>query len=908
MIARARRTAGGLTLAAGALASALGAQAPADATPVRILLLDVPVATALERLAVAGPMNIVWDAATVKAARAPRISCRLPSATPEQALGCVTREAGLDWYRLSSGTYVVIPRSEAAPGYASLAGLVVDAATGTPVESARITVGDDPTRRAAGPDGRFAFDRLLPGPQDVLVQAIGYRPQRLRLELGREARLRTRVVLEPVAEAALPIVVNGLRVAGRSAALGTSEHADSAVATLIAPPALVLPGGAAPLGLSRRDGIGDLHLQGGDVGEHPWQLDGVPLFDAAALSGLLGVAAPVALERLTIHRSGFRASHGSFAAGAISLAHALGDPRRRAASAVLVADPLAVSARVTAPVRLAGATGQGMLAWREGTWGWTAPSALTGAMRAWSAPDAVLLQRISGFGALPGMHDLEQGAFQPGGRESVALRDIHAAGRLGWGDLQSVEASAFRMSHAVAWGGTASDAQQRTLGTRDAYAWRTTGGQVAYQRLLGTRIRQSLQVRGVVHDLAHDAAMAMTNSPGVAAMRGREGNRIEEVGLRAEWSTSLASGSTLAGGVDAAQTRGSVALANGVLRPLAAAGRVARLTAWGDATWPLGAGAWLESGVRVTQLETGRTYAEPRLALRGEGGGTRPWAWRVGGGGYHQFVSQFDVASTAPMAFVPSVRFWLPMDGRSGVATAWHASGEVVLRPWSRWEVRAEGYARWQPQLPMLDYGALFGMGAGAPAVVTMDAFIRQARGRAAGGGVRAVHDDTTAGLPTRLELAWDVGIARRTFPSRFGGTEQPVPWLEPHRVQAALDVGPVTGLTVGVRGRGVFGRPWALRQAYYDLFGAAPMAAGLPLDDPGAMRRPALLDLDVGATYERRIGSARVTIGASVTNLLDRANVLDFGLQRDPGAATYRMVPRLLPRRMPAVTLRITP
>jgi hypothetical protein len=662
--------------------------------------------------------------------------------------------------------------------------------------------------------------------------------------------------------------------------------------------------------VSRRDGLGDLHIQGGDVGEHPWQLDGVPLFDAASLSGLLGTVGPLAIERIAIRRGGFRASDGSFAAGVINLTHDLGVGRARPARATVAADPLAISARLSSPVRVAGATGEAMVAAREGTWGTTAPVALTRAMQAWSAPDPVLLQRLSGFGALPGMHDLEQARFTTGGRESVTLRDVHAAVRLSWRGVHTLEASSFRTSHGMAWAGTATDTSGRALTARDAYAWRTTGGQAGLRMLVGTRVRQYVQARAVVHSLDHDAGMRMAPATGVA-MAGREGNRIAEIGLRAEWTTGGASGWDVTGGVDLAQSDGTVNLANAVLRPIAARARVARATLWGDATTPIGGFAFLETGLRVTQLETGRTYAEPRVALRGEGGQAHPWAWRIGGGGYHQFVSQLDLATTTPAAFVPSVRFWMPMDGRSGVATAWHAAAEGVMRLAPRWEVRAEGYARWQPVIPSVDYGVLFHADralAGEAPLSSMGSFVAGARGTTMGAGVRAVYDGALGSAPLRAELAYDAGVSRRTFPSRFSGTAQPVPWLEPHRVQLALDMQPLRGLRTGLRGRGVFGRPWALRQAYYDLFGAAPMAAGLPLDDPGAMRRPALLDLDIGMSYERRVGSALIVVGAAIANVWNRPNVMDFGLRNAGSAGVYDMVPRLLPGRMPTLTLRITP
>jgi len=898
---------------------------PNSAKPLRevtVAFIDVPLPEALERLATLGQISLLWDAAVVSVSAAissdsrpggaARISCRMERVSPERVLACITREAGLDYYRLSSGTYVVIARPEDAPGFGSLVGIVVDSATGGAVPSARVRLASVAAARLAGDDGVFAFDRLLPGRHDVIVQAIGFRPVRRTLDVARDGAVTHRFALSRVALTPAPVIVNGITPGVASAALAGAALPDAAAQHVVQPPSFFLPGGIPVLGMSRRDGVGDLHLQGGEVGEHQWRLDGIPLFDAAALSGLVGAVAASAIGQVTVRRAGFRAASGSLTAGAIDLQHSLGEAGdSRRPSFLVQGDPLAVSARGSTPFTVGGARGQAMIAARQSTWQWTAPGALTRAIRDWNAPDPVLLHRLTGFAARPGMGDLDAAQFSPtGGDDDVAIRDLHAAVRAELPGFQRLEASIFSSAHALDRRGIAADTALRSLQTTEAYDWSTTGAQVTHRVLLGRRVLQRVQLRAVEHGLRHHSAMAMAGDAS-AAMAGGERNRVSEAALAADWLVTGADRWELTAGLEAAHARATLALSNAVLRPIDVSRQVLRGTAFLDATWRLGQHTWLESGLRVTQLETGRTYAEPRLALRadGETAAGRGWAWRLAGGGYHQFVNQFDVATTSPIGLVPSVRFWLPADGARGVPMAWHLAAEGVVRPWRGWELRGEAYGKWQPTILAFDYGALFATGdTNTGPLSTADAFVAEARGDAVGGGVRVVYDAEARSVPLRLEAGYDAGRSRRTFPSRFGGSLQPAPWVEPHRALLSAEWRPGAGLVLAARGRGVWGRRWALRQAFYDLFGATAAGAGLPIDAPGDMRRPAILDLDVGVTWERRLGSTHVALGASMLNALDRRNVLDFGLRREGASAAYTMVPRFLPGRQPVLTLRLTP
>jgi len=409
------------------------------------------------------------------------------------------------------------------------------------------------------------------------------------------------------------------------------------------------------------------------------------------------------------------------------------------------------------------------------------------------------------------------------------------------------------------------------------------------------------------HTLDHDASMTMLSAS--LALAGGERNRMIEATAVADWRVQLTPRINTTMGVELTRAHAELALANRVLRPLSLTSTVWRATAIADVTTQLRATMFLDAGMRVTQLQNGQTYAEPRIALRGESAAAGvPWSWRVAAGGYHQFVNQFDVASPMPVAFVPSVRFWLPSDGSTRVAQAWHVANEIVWQPAAGWELRGEGYVKWMPAIPTFDYGILYGTGTASSAAPLTEAaqFVQSAEGRAMGAGARLTRDARVGRTTWRHMLAYDFGWARRGFPSRFGGAQQPPPWLEPHRLLAVSEVTPWRNFTASVRARSVIGRPWALRQVYYDLFGAAPSSAGLPIEMPGNMLRPAIVDVDLGATWRQRVARADMEIGASVINAINRANVLDFGLRRRETGSDYDMIPRLLPGRIVAVTVQL--
>jgi hypothetical protein len=923
---RARIAAAGICLAAAAsravpaqsaTALALHATAPRaavdDSTRITVRLSGVPVAEALEQLVHASGISLVYDAALLRESGRrghpvgdARVFCRVADAPPEALLKCIVKDAGLDYYRLSSGTYVVIASAEALPGIAALAGVVLDAETREPIAQALVQVAERPDSRLANGTGHFAFPSLAPGRYRVMVRALGYAPLRTEIEVPRDGRVRERFLLRPQAIAATPIIINGVQAAGASVSLGRATFDDATVAPLVQGPGLVVPGAPLQMGLTRRDGVGDLHLQGGEAGEHLWRIDGVPVFDAASLSGLFGSFAPLAIDQLTVHRAGFGARTGSMTAGVIDLTH--GVSRATTPTLTMQVDPIAAHVRLDLPTTVRGRRWDTRLSGRTGLWPWYAPGALSSALQSWNAPDPVLMQRLTA----PGAHDsvgarryvLDNGAL------GVTIGDVHGVSRLDVTPFQQLDASVQLNRSGVDTRTGARVPGGVTMAGRDDYDWNGGMAQVRHRWLIGTRLTQTTQLYVTQHALTHRMAAA-TDTAGLGQSTVRwDGNRMREIGGSTAWSLGGAADWSLDAGVSVAHGTARLELENGVTRALRSDVSQWRGTGYMDASRRVHGDIWIDAGLRATRLVGQSTlWTEPRIAVRGSGErrALGRYAWRIAGGTYRQFVNQFDVATTMPIALVPSVRFWLPTDGSRGVATAHHVAGELVLHPGSGWELRAEAYAKRQPTILAFDYAALLDHAAPATATASLG-FVGRARGEAAGAGVRVIRDASVRAMPVRVEIGYDGGVARRTFPSRFGGTLQPAPWNEPHRGVFALEVRPTAGLVIGTRARGVWGRPWGLRQAYYDLLSVHALGAGLPIGDPAAITRPALIDTDLGVTWTRTIGTWRTEVGTAVQNMIDRANVLDYALRQHSAVTSgvYERDARVLPGRQFLLSVRI--
>jgi hypothetical protein len=311
------------------------------------------------------------------------------------------------------------------------------------------------------------------------------------------------------------------------------------------------------------------------------------------------------------------------------------------------------------------------------------------------------------------------------------------------------------------------------------------------------------------------------------------------------------------------------------------------------------------AGTRLTYLPARRTlYAEPRLSLRYDRSATPVGglAVRLAGGLYRQFVMQSEISSTGPTSVVPSLQFWLPLDRSLAPPRALHTAGSVLLTPSSTWTARLEAYHKWQPRTLHVDYAALVA----PPSAASGSAGVRTTQGRqaqfmAAGSGRAygaALHLQRNGPhLDGSVRAEWS--RATRRYPDRFDGRRVPAPWTQPFRLTTTLDAPLTDGLRATARWQGIWGRPWALRRAYYDylaLVADETDFAPYDPDRPGDHILAPFARLDLGLAAETTWRTLTLDAEVRLVNALNRHNPFDWSL--DPSGPQTTPQPRTLPGR----------
>ncbi|MDZ7780736.1 MAG: TonB-dependent receptor [Gemmatimonadota bacterium] len=890
------------------------ADASGQAETYDLALRDVPVGRALEDLVSMTGISLVYSSDVVMGKRT---VCRSEDASAEELLRCVVHGAGLDFYQLSSGTYVVIAEPEELPSYGTLAGEIVDALTGEPVPSAAIELADGSGRVFSNGAGLFLLPRLLPGPHELRISRIGYAPRVLSVEIGAASTQRRSVQLDPLALELDPIVVDGLEHVGGFAGIGSWTASD--FASGMPEDGDVSSQARSGLGVSRRPLFADLSVQGSAPGEHMVRLDGAPVFDPVALGRTRSAFSPLALRRITVHKAGFGVDEGSFAGGVIDVEHRVEDPMGEGGLTVH-ADPLSVTGGVSLPVTALGGEGWVMASVRGSLWDVYREPALDDALRDWNQVDPVITRRLLGDDGDRPTDALRFDAHRHG--SDVGFSDVHAAMRIRYPGFRTLRASFYRGSNRVATelfnSGTdpESGTLDRLMVTRDRYAWSNVLSTVEMDWLVGDRGALRARAWGSEHELDHRYGLVdgeqVGYQPGSASIpeierellelldarpRAGEGNRVREIGAELAGDLAAGDGHFLTGGVELVRVDSRFRLDNGFVLPLQSEVAGWRFAGYVEDRWTLGRHVVLEGGARVTAVGGGDVFVEPRGSVRVDAASDLlgPWSLQLAGGLYRQFVDQFELTSVGPSALVPEIRFWIPSDGSVEPARARHLALELAARPDPRLELRAEVYRKWMDRVLALDYGALTAAHAGEVVVVDQDRFVGVSRGDAYGAGVRASWEDGRL----RVAAGYDRSVSERTFPSRFGDSPQPTPWSEPHRLDSSVRLPVAAGFAIEGESGVVWGRTWGLRRAYYDFLTLHGTDGGPEIGVPGRDPLPTLHQLDLGASWLGRVaGGPLAELRAEVRNVGSR-QVLDYSLARvvgEDGSTSYRRLERHLP------------
>jgi len=916
------RLVGGGTVALGLVLLALLGSPPlthaqvADSSRYAIALRDVPLETALQRFVTRTNADLAYSTALVKGRTA---YCRSREASAEALLACILQGTGVDYLRTSSGSYLLVESPEATPPVGRIAGTVIDAATGEPLPDANVLLADAGTGTSTNPAGHFTVAPVLAGKHRLVVTYVGYRTAVDSVRVPANGRDTIRVPLSRRVLDTSPIVVDGLQQRLPSASLGQNDIGGEGLTQLSAQGTPdVLRSAGRQMGISLNRPLAAVNVQGGDSGEHVMLLDGVPVRKPLSLGGLLSAFSPQALDRLTVHKAGFGAAHGSYTAGVLEATHDLSRTSARYAAAT--ADPISVNGRADLQWQTGRTgTGQVMIAGRTNVWDTYRAPSLHDLLDTRTAVDRPLTSPWTGTPVRSG------GGLRQNRTAHVQFSDVHAAVRQEITPFQQLSVSGYRGTTglgtdvaSVLPGGD----PHRLLLSQDRYDWTNTVLQGRYEWLASSRVTGSVQLWGSWHETETFFGVRRDSlrtegvpHPPPAGERivdshSIEGNRVAEGGARAEVDVSVSPQLHVRAGLSPQYLDGRFQVFNPFLDTLRHASSDWRVGSYMEAEASPGFNLTATAGARLTYVQARRAvYAEPRVSLRYDRAETPlgGLAVRLAGGLYRQYVMQSNISSAGPTSVVPSVRFWLPVDRTVAPARAYHTAGSLLLAPTDAWSARLEVYYKWQPRTLQVDYAGLVQPPVPSPPGPSLDrpldtqsAFVDAGRGRVYGAALHLQREgERVAGSMT---AEWS--RTERRYPGRFEGRFVPAPWAQPVRLATQIDVTLAKGVNALANWNGIWGRSWALRRAYYDYLAPldAGRFAGYDLSRPGEQILSPFFRLDLGLTGEATVRGVAVEAQVRLVNVLGRRNAFDQSL--DPTGARPTPVARTLPGRRAFVLL----
>ena len=884
-----------------------------------LVLRQLPLEEALEELVSLTQINLLYDPELLTDAN---IYCNAREETAENILRCITRSAKIDFYRLSSGTYVLTELAQESPRLGDFAGVVVDKETGEPLPFANILLADASTGTAANDAGMFTFSSLLPGPHAIITTYLGYEVSVDSIWIPPDGQIRQRIELTPAPIMSDPIVVNGLqqRLPSEDLGVGNIDPANFQAAGNSGAIDVVYSLNSV-MNVGIRAPFADLHIQGGESSENVLLLDGVPVFEPVSVGRMLGAFSPLAIGRLTVYKAGFGVGIGSQLSGVLSAEQHTSTNH----NVTLHLDPLSANGRINLNIGpKESPRAQLMVAGRSSIWDLYQANVLDDLLQDWNDVDPLLSSTVLGSNT-----DALQ--FTPHKHGSdVQFSDIHAAGQVQFDPFRKASFSFYRGNNQMGTELLTSESEQAggtdaIMLSRDRYEWHNTIAQLRYEWLIGARAFGSIRLRTSTHNLNHNYQMLDSQRaslppgldvPGIekalgdsldAGLSPDDRNRLRETALDLRFESSFNKAHHASAGLEIVHVSNRFSLDNPFFVPLSLRFSDWRIAGFLEDQIAIGLQTTLEIGSRFTYIPNRETvYAEPRIAMRYDVASSTIGSYSIhlATGLYRQFVNQFNLSNPGPSAAVPYLQLWLPIDESLAPPSAIHATANFLVIPESGWTIRLESYYKAQPRIVALHYHPLLISGVIENETVSEDDFIESTSGYALGGGV-FIERTYSRGI---AGIQYSYSEARRRFPGRFDNRRETTPWNEPHRLTLSHDFFFSPKFTSRIRMYGIWGRSWGFRQSYYDYLAAhADPGQYTPFDlnRPSSDRLPAYYQVDAGLAFKQDVAGTTVELRADAINLLNRRNVVDWSLIRT-GAGNLDKVDRRLPGRALAFSLRV--
>lgn len=248
--------------------------------------------------------------------RCSNISLEVTSVPMRQVLDKITACARVG-YRLVGEQVVLYPKSQKR----TLSGFVEDAETGERLIGASIRIMSEKNTGVISNEFGFFSIRLDEGEYAVQGAYVGYRPEQLQVPLFSDRIVHLR--LKPSTRLSEVVIASNPGQEEKSQKNGSPKHLN-----LVELKMLPMPGGEADLlrqaalqpGIETgTDGIGGLHVRGGNADQNLFLMDDVPVYSPSHALGLFSIFNPATVSSVRLWKGDFPARYSGRASSVLDV-------------------------------------------------------------------------------------------------------------------------------------------------------------------------------------------------------------------------------------------------------------------------------------------------------------------------------------------------------------------------------------------------------------------------------------------------------------------------------------------------------------------------------------------------------------------------------------------------------------
>jgi len=849
----------------------------------------VPMNEVLDRLAYSMDLDLVYDPELVKKVT---VYKRIKADEVNSMLQSLLHDHNLDFITLSSGTIVIVRSTLESPAKGIFSGKITDKTTGEPLHGANVMLADASGGTSTTASGNFSIPGLISGSHEIIISYLGYEPVFHSIYIPADDEVQEQISLAPKSLFISPIVVESHRPRLPGSSLSGMDSRDfnpTPIKNLNLMPGI-------QFGLPLRD----LHMQGGQHGEHRVLLDGVPIYNPYSFGQMFSSFSPLAIGNIKLHKAGYGVSEGSQIAGLINMSHDLKMNNQN--SAYMQADPLSVNVKgdLSIPVNDQRSVNI-MSALRTNFWDTYQDRTLDRTLNNWDNIDPLIAnlhldEEVNATTYSQVMHESD-----------VRFLDLHFAAKYKPDPFSSIETS-FYLADNFLETNVLNETQAvsdmpRFLFAGDSYSWNNVAGQIKWNTLLTPRIDLSVQAgysenrfehknlfgTGAVSPfISRNTEIALeASTPGEDGVFTTirqlptqiDGNQIQHAFLKSDTEISITRGYSISTGLQLDRIKSDVSISDTDFTEQNMQEASFMISGYLENNHTIGRYWNFKYGSRFTWLDqTNNIYAEPRASIQFD----QPessigyWSVRVAGGLYRQFINEYRISNTGASSIVPHFSIWSHA-GREQIPRAYHLTGSLYLEPASQTSITLEAYYKHQPNAAITSYTNFIEnrQDSNNPEVF---AFADNRKLEIAGGGIRI--DQALAGSRIRLNAGYDYSYTLIDLNNQFGKSLS-APWNDPHRVQFRTFYYLFEQLAFVVKWQGIWGRTWAYRDSYYNFLRISEFSRNGHLDfsDPENDTLSNFQQVDLSVVYSPAIGNAAFELRLELINILNRKNVLDRGM-----------------------------